>query len=71
MMQYIPPKKHFTRQYKRIPVEFGEKDFTLFVLSHLSVSKKGRKPQIPLQKIFNLYSPRLASGNTSLAYCSC
>lgn len=52
-MHYIPPKQHFTPQYKRIPVEFNKSDFTLFILPHLSVSRKGRKPKISLLKIFN------------------
>jgi hypothetical protein len=47
------PKKDFMPKYKVIPAQLMEKQFSEFILPHLSVGRSGPKSPIPFHRLFN------------------
>ncbi|OSM00120.1 hypothetical protein MAIT1_05005 [Magnetofaba australis IT-1] len=55
-------KSNNTQQYKQIPVQLTEQEFTEFILPHLSLPKRGPKCKIGYHQAFNLILKVLYTG---------
>ena len=69
-------RERYRKQKHMLPVRISEQNFNRHFLPFLSVSDLGRKPGIPLWKIFNyilyqLHTPTVSLGVTSAVVSSC
>jgi len=49
----MKPEYQISRKYQHIPTQLTEKQFSKFILPHLSKGRRGPKCNIPLYKVFN------------------
>ena len=51
-----------SKRYQRIPTSLTEKEFTEFVLPHLTIGRRGPPLKVPLHRIFNYILKLLHTG---------